>query len=79
MIDLLMQYGLFLAKAITIVVAIVVVMIMAYSMSRKARIMEKLEIRNLNEKYRNMAHIMKSVVLSKKEFKKNLKKLQFRP
>ena len=73
MLDLLMQYGLFLAKAVTIVVAIAVVMMMAYSMSRKARVMDKLEIRNLNEKFRNMTHVMKSVVLSKKEFKKDLK------
>jgi len=73
MIDLLMQYGLFLAKAVTIVVAIAVVMMMAYSMSRKVRVMDKLEIRNLNEKYRNMTHVMKSVVLSKKQFKKDLK------
>ncbi len=73
MLDLLMQYGLFLAKAVTIVVAIAVVMMMAYSMSRKARVMDKLEIRNLNEKFRNMTHVMKSVVLSKKEFKKDVK------
>ncbi len=73
MIDLLMQYGLFLAKAVTIVVAIAVVLMMVFSMSRKARVMDKLEIRNLNDKYRNMTHVMKSVVLSKKEFKKDMK------
>jgi serine protease SohB len=73
MIDLLMEYGLFLAKVATLVVAIAVLMVMGVSVSRRARSVDKLEVKDLNEKYRGMNRIMKGVVLPKKTFKKALK------
>jgi serine protease SohB len=73
MIDLLMEYGLFLAKVATLVVAIAVLMVMGVSVSRRARSVDKLEVKDLNEKYRGMKRIMRAVVLPKKTFKKALK------
>jgi serine protease SohB len=73
MIDLLMEYGLFLAKVATLVVAIAVLMVMGVSVSRRARSVDKLEVKDLNEKYRGMKRIMRGVVLPKKTFKKALK------
>lgn len=73
MVDLLMQYALFLAKVITVVIAIGLLMVLGFSFSRKARAIEKLEVKNLNDKYRTMTHVMNSAVLPKKAFKKTLK------
>jgi len=73
MVDVLLQYGLFLAKVVTFVVAIGVLMAAAFSLSRRAKSEEKLEVKNLNEKYSNMTLAMKSSIFSKKEFKKEIK------
>ncbi|MFQ6022394.1 MAG: protease SohB [Acidiferrobacterales bacterium] len=73
MIDILMQYGLFLAKAVTIVAAVGVVIILAVSLSRRARPMERLEVKSLNQKYETMAQTLKRGVLSKKEYRKEAK------
>ena len=73
MTDILMQYGLFLAKAVTVVVAITVIMVVVVSMSRKSRSAERLEVTSLNEKYDAMAEVLKRGILPKKELKKALK------
>ena len=73
MIDMLMQYGLFLAKVITLVVAIGILLTIAVSLSRKARTEEKLEVKNLNDKYRTLSLVMKSAILPKKELKSEMK------
>ena len=66
------EYGLFLLKAITIVVAIVVVIIVAASAGRKAG-HEGLEVENLNKKYRRLADTLRDAVSSKDEQKKAAK------
>jgi len=73
MTDILMQYGLFLAKAVTVVVAITVIVVVVVSMSRKGRSAERLEVTSLNEKYDAMAEVLKRGILPKKELKKALK------
>jgi serine protease SohB len=73
MVDVLLQYGLFLAKVVTFVVAIGALMAMAFSLSRRAKSEEKLEVKNLNEKYSNMTLAMKSSIFSRKELKKEIK------
>ena len=73
MTDLLMEYGLFLAKVATLVIAIAALMLMGVSASRRARSVDKLEVKDLNEKYRGMSRIMQGAVLPKKAFKKALK------
>nr|VFJ73151.1 MAG: serine protease SohB [Candidatus Kentron sp. FM]VFJ75240.1 MAG: serine protease SohB [Candidatus Kentron sp. FM]VFK20074.1 MAG: serine protease SohB [Candidatus Kentron sp. FM] len=69
MLDILMQYALFLAKAITIVIAIGIVIAMLVGSTRKERTGEKLEVRNINNKYEAMAEILRGELLSKKALK----------
>lgn len=71
--DLLAQYGLFLAKTITVVAAIGFLIIVTFSASRRSRSVDKLEVKNLNEKYCSMKEILQSAVLSKKALRKALK------
>ena len=67
------EYGLFLAKAITIVVAVLVtaggiVALIARS-SGHSEVQGRLDIRHLNENYDGMALALKSAILPKKAFK----------
>ncbi|MDJ0955217.1 MAG: protease SohB [Arenicellales bacterium] len=69
MIEFLTEYGLFLAKTATIVVGIIAIIATAVAMSKKAKIPEKLEVQNLNEKYESMANVLNAQLLPKKELK----------
>ena len=73
--EFLTEYGMFLAKFGTVVGAllIVAVVILVLVMKNKAEGEEHLEIKNLNNKYENMALILKSAILPKKAFKKTIK------
>lgn len=73
MMDMLVEYGLFLAKTATVLIAIAVIVLLAISASRRARPPEKLEVKHLNLKYDAMAQALKRGVLPKKAFKKELK------
>jgi len=73
MSDFFLHYGLFLAEAITIVLAIVAVIIVAVRMSGRDSDNEKLEVKKLNARYEDMALTLKSELLPKDEFKKTLK------
>ncbi len=66
------EYGLFLLKVATIVVAIVVVIAVAAAASRKAG-QEGLEVENINKKYRSLANTLRRAVLKKDEQKKQAK------
>ncbi len=73
MADILMQYGLFLAKVATFLVALWL-LAMAFSASaRPGRRTGPLSVRSLNDKYREMALVMQRGVLPKDEFKKAAK------
>jgi serine protease SohB len=73
MIDILMQYGLFLAKAVTIIITIAIIILLGMSLSKRGRPQEKLEVNNLNKKYDSMALALKRSVLSKKRYKQEAK------
>ncbi len=73
MVDILMQYGLFLAKAVTIVMTIAIIIILGMSLSKRGRLQEKLEVNNLNQKYDLMALALKRSVLSRKHYKQEAK------
>ncbi len=73
MVDILMQYGLFLAKAVTIVITIAIIIILGMSLSKRGRLQEKLEVNNLNQKYDLMALALKRSVLSRKHYKQEAK------
>ncbi len=73
MIDVLIDYGLFVAKAATIVAAIGVGAALMFALSRRARPSEQLEVKNLNQKYEAMAQLLKRTILSKKDYKRDAK------
>ncbi len=72
MIEFLAEYGLFLLKAVTIVIAIVVVITVAAAAGRKAG-HEGLEVESLNKKYKSMASALRKAVTQKSDQKKNAK------
>ncbi len=75
MTEFFINYGLFLAKTVTIIVAIVVVaLFFAFMASRKqADKKESIEIKKLNRKYDDMAMMMNANMLHKEGLKKYLK------
>ncbi len=72
MIEFLAAYGLFLLKAVTIVVAIVVVIIVAASAGRKGA-HEGLEVESLNEAHESLVESLQGAVSTKDERKKAAK------
>ena len=72
----LAEYGLFLAKAVTIVAAVVVAGggLVALSLrQRKATDAQHLEVTHLNKQYEEMEQVLSRTLLSPREFKENLK------
>lgn len=69
MIELFAEYGLFLAKAVTVLIFIWLLMILAFSFSKKAKGDDHFEITNLNKKYKNMADTLRFSLMPKKELK----------
>lgn len=67
-----LDYGLFLVKAVTIVVAIVVVISVAAAAGRKSS-QEGLEVESINKKYKSLASALRKAVLKKDERKKEAK------
>jgi serine protease SohB len=70
--EFLSEYGLFLLKVMTIVIAIVIVMATGAAAGRKAT-QDHLEVKNLNKKYRETAGALRSAVMKKGERKKQAK------
>lgn len=76
MVDLLLQYGLFLAKAITVVVAALFIIITIANLSERRRNSEDdgdIEIMRLNERYEHFANVLRMAVLDKAALKGWLK------
>jgi serine protease SohB len=73
--EFLLEYGLFLAKAITWVAAILVVAAALANLIRQTRAQasDHLEARNLNERFRELADTVKHAVLSAAERKQEAK------
>ncbi len=67
------EYGLFLLKTVTIVLALVVIIGAIASASKKVSTQEGLEVENLNKKYRALANSLKQVVLKTAAWKKEAK------
>ncbi len=76
MMDFLFEYGLFLAKAVTLAVVIIFVVGMIFSMARKNKdkVKEHVELKNYNEKYKSIRHALEQEILDKKEYKQLLRK-----
>lgn len=71
----LSEYGLFLAKSITIVIAILIIIAAATAASQKNRTNDEpeLKIKKLNKYYQDLANAMKKMILSKSDYKRELK------
>jgi serine protease SohB len=70
-----LQYGLFLAKTVTILVGIIIVVTFIFSLSERTRHRgrERLEVKKLNQKFEDMAHALQLEMLSKDALKQALK------
>ncbi len=73
MTEFFMDYGLFLAKAVTVLVALAVALIMIAALSRKGGQEIGLKVEKLNDRYRNMAQSVRQAILSKSALKKQSK------
>jgi serine protease SohB len=69
----LSEYGIFLAKIVTSLIVMLILIGFVATITSKSRRKEKLIIRNLNEKYKNMRDILNREILSKKDFKQIIK------
>ncbi len=78
MADFFYEYFLFLAKTVTIVGALILVLLVvaARSSDRDRRTRERLDITPLNKRYKDIEQTLLSVILSKEEWKKRLKKIK---
>lgn len=74
-IEFITEYGLFLAKAITIVLAVLATVggIIALSARTKLRAKERIEVKNLNRQYQHMMHTLQAAMLPKKAFQRVFK------
>ncbi len=73
-IQVLLEYGLFLAKTITILLGIAALLILAMRLRPEGHgDSEQLEITDLNHRYRELTYALKEFSLSKKAFKAYLK------
>ncbi|MBV1872716.1 MAG: protease SohB [Gammaproteobacteria bacterium] len=71
MLELFAEYGLFLAKTVTVLVAVLVVIGSALSSSGKNRNGKKSQIKTefLNDHYKEMKHVLQGEILTKDELK----------
>jgi serine protease SohB len=68
-IEFFLQYGLFLAQTITVVIAIVFVIAFAASASKKSRESGGLVVKSLNKRLEKIADALRHEIISKKEMK----------
>ena len=69
----LLEYGLFLAKALTIVAAIGAIAMLVFGMSRRSHSAAGLEVEKLNDKYRERSRKLRAALLPKAALRKVLK------
>ncbi|NNE38786.1 MAG: protease SohB [Gammaproteobacteria bacterium] len=73
--DFFFEFGIFFAEVLSVILLITIaVLFIFFVISRSQQTMDgQIEIKNLNQKYNQMRLILNSVLLSKKEYKKNIK------
>ena len=72
MLEIFLEYGLFLLKVITVLIS-VIVLISFVAASKKSSASEGLEIENLNDKYKGLSDSLNKAVMEKDEWKKKQK------
>ena len=73
--EFLAEYGLFFAKTVTLLVAILVVIVVLVGAGHKQRRAERghIEVRSLNDEIDAVSHTLKDAVLNPEEYKQDLK------
>ncbi|MDF2445587.1 MAG: sohB [Moraxellaceae bacterium] len=75
MLDLLLQYGLFLAKTVTVVIALLIIIVAIGNMGGRRRSQDEgdIEVTHVNERLRDYADALRGAVLDKQALKAWLK------
>ena len=75
MTDFLLQYGLFLAKTVTLDAAVIVVLAGLFSLIREAREQshDHLQVKNINDRFELMADTLNGHILDDDELKQQQK------
>ena len=73
MSEFFVEYGLFLAKTLTVVAAVVFIVGVVTAATRKEREPGGLTVRNLNDRYRELADSLRKEILPKREYKAHAK------
>lgn len=73
MLQFLLDYGLFLAKALTVVAAVAAIVLLAVGLSKKGAPEGALTVEKLNDKYHNLHLQLRQALISKAERRKELK------
>lgn len=75
MAEFFVEYGMFLAKTLTLVIGVLLVFIGILALAGKGRdaVKEHLEIKKINDKYEHMSNLIKDSVLTKEQLKKEHK------
>ena len=75
-LEFVADYGLFLAKAVTIVVAVIVVIVVIFGLSQRTRKTEKghIEVRSLNDSIDDVTRALKHAILDQDAFKQEEKR-----
>ncbi len=73
MMEFIFNYGIFLAKAITILIFIWVVLSLIASLAHKPHEEDQIEIKNLNKRFESLKLLMQKSLLSKKDAKQLMK------
>jgi len=68
--EFFVDYGLFLAKSLTFVIAVAVIIGLIAAVTKREKSQEKLEVKHLNRKYEDMRNLLRSHVLPRKAWKK---------
>jgi serine protease SohB len=78
MTTFLAEYGMFLAKLLTLLGILLIIIVVLCRLCSKSRAegQGQLKIRKLNDKYRNMNLMLQSAVLPRKAFKKELRRFK---
>ena len=74
--EFISDYGMFAAKAATIIIVIWIVVALMISAAHKPHDEDQIEIKNLNKKFANMKLMMQKALLSKKEVRALAKKVK---
>jgi len=74
-LDFLIEYGFFLAKSVTVLVSVLIVIVVIFGSTQRQKDLDAghIEVKNLNDSLEGITHSLKSVVLNPEFLKKDAK------